>query len=65
MDGNLKEYTIALTLKAPNTEYAKRVADEAQALIDRFGGGTFLRAVEFIKNHPDVLNMALGMISSK
>lgn len=61
----LKEYTIALTLVAPDKESAKRVADEAQALIDEFGGETFLRAVEFIKNNPGMLRMALNMIGAK
>lgn len=60
-----KEYTIALTLVAPNKESAKRVADEAQSLIDEFGGETFLRAVEFIKNNPSMLRMALNMIGVK
>ena len=62
---NLNEYTIALTLAAPSKEYAKKVADEAQALIDRFGGDTFLRAVEFMKNNPNMVNIALNMMGSK
>lgn len=65
MSNGQKEYHIALSLEAPNPEYAKRVADEAQALIDRFGPGTFLRAVEFLKNNPQMVNMALGMINSR
>lgn len=64
-NSKLKEYTIALTLTAPSSDHAKRVANEAQALIDRFGGGTFLKAVEFIKNNPHMLDMALGMINSR
>lgn len=65
MSNGQKEYHIALSLEAPNPEYAKRVADEAQALIDRFGPDTFLRAVEFLKNNPQMVNMALGMINSR
>lgn len=61
----MKEYTIALTLRAPSPDHAKKVANEAQSLIDQFGGGTFLRAVEFMKNNPEVVNMALGMINSR
>lgn len=61
----LNTYHIVLVLEAPNEESAKRVATEAQHLIDMFGGNTFLRAVEFMKTHPDMLNMALGMINSR
>ena len=64
-DHSYKEYTIALTLKAPNRDYAKKVADEAQALMDEFGGDTFLMAVEFLKNNPNMMKMALGMIGSR
>ena len=65
MSNGHKEYHIALSLEAPNPEYAKMVADEAQSLIDRFGPDTFLRAVEFLKNNPQMVNMALGMINSR
>lgn len=58
----MKEYQIQLTLVAPSPEDAQRVANEAQALIDRFGGATFLRACDFLKKNPHMLNMALNMI---
>ena len=37
-NGNqLKDFTIQLTLPAPNAEIAKEVANKAQSLIDQFG----------------------------
>lgn len=37
-NGNqLKDFTIQLTLPAPNAEIAKEVANKAQSLIDPFG----------------------------
>lgn len=58
----MKEYTIALKLTAPNKELASEVADKAQILIDKYGGDTFLKAVDFMDKHPDMLSIALGMI---
>ena len=58
----MKEYTIQLTLTAPSVEAAKQVANEAQALIDQYGGDTFLRACEFMKRNPQAVQMALNMI---
>lgn len=58
----MPEYKIQLTLPAPSPEAAKRVANEAQALIDQFGGETFLRACAFIKQNPQAVQMALNMI---
>lgn len=59
----MKEFTIALTILAPNETVAKNIATEAQHLVDIYGTDTFLRAVEFIKRHPDMVNIALGMIN--
>lgn len=36
-NGKLKDFTIQLTLPAPNAEIAKEVANKAQSLIDQFG----------------------------
>lgn len=58
------EVTIALQVNVPNKEVAKQVANEAQALLDAYGADTFLRGVSFIKNHPDMLNIAIGMIQN-
>lgn len=38
-----------MQLPAPNLEVAKRVADEAQRLIDIYGYYNFLNLVEFMK----------------
>ena len=58
----MREYNIQLTLPAPSMEAAKQVANEAQALIDRYGGETFLKACEFMKRNPQAVQMALNMI---
>jgi len=58
----MPEYKIQLTLPAPSPEAAKQVANEAQALIDQFGGETFLRVCAFIKKNPQAVQMALTMI---
>lgn len=61
----MKEYQIVLTLKAPNKDLAKEVADKAQVLIDKYGGDTFLKAVDFTEKHPEMISVALGMIGAK
>lgn len=58
----MPEYKIQLTLPAPSSEAAKQVANEAQILIDRFGGETFLRVCDFIKKNPQAVQVALNMI---
>lgn len=58
----MPEYKIQLVLPAPSLEAAKQVANEAQALIDQFGGETFLKACAFIKKNPQAVNIALNMI---
>lgn len=58
----MPEYKIQLILPAPSQEAAKQVANEAQALIDRFGGDTFLRVCDFIKKNPQIVQTALKMI---
>ncbi len=58
----MKEFKIQLILPAPNANVAKEVADEAQALIDQFGYEAFLNGVAFMKAHPDMVDVALGMI---
>lgn len=60
-----KEYVIQLQLPAPDKETAKKVADEAQAMIDQFGYDVFLRGVSFMRTHPEMVNVALGMIGGK
>lgn len=58
----MKEYKIQLILSARNEKMAKEVADEAQALIDRYGSITFLRLVDYMKRNPGMVDMALNMI---
>lgn len=63
-NGNqLKDFTIQLTLPAPNAEVAKRVADEAQRLIDIYGYYNFLNLVEFMKQNPSMVQMGLSLIN--
>lgn len=46
-DNKLQTFTLQMQLPAPNLEVAKRVADEAQRLIDIYGYYNFLNLVEF------------------
>lgn len=48
----LKDFTIQLTLPAPNAEIAKEVANKAQSLIDQFGYYQFLNLVDFMQRNP-------------
>lgn len=48
-----------MQLPAPNLEVAKRVADEAQRLIDIYGYYNFLNLVEFMKQNPSMVQMGL------
>lgn len=41
-DNKLQTFTLQMQLPAPNLEVAKRVADEAQRLIDIYGYYNFL-----------------------
>lgn len=56
------EYIICLITNCPDQETAKRVANEAQGMIDHFGVDTFLKLVDFMKAHPDMVQVGLGMI---
>lgn len=60
----MPEYTIQVSLVAPDKEVAKQVANEAQALIDQFGYEQFLKLVNFIKHNPNMVQMGLRMINS-
>lgn len=51
-DNKLQTFTLQMQLPAPNLEVAKRVADEAQRLIDIYGYYNFLNLVEFMKQIP-------------
>lgn len=44
-------------------EVAKRVADEAQRLIDIYGYYNFLNLVEFMKQNPSMVQMGLSLIN--
>lgn len=48
-----------------NLEVAKRVADEAQRLIDIYGYYNFLNLVEFMKQNPSMVQMGLSLINKK
>lgn len=50
-DNKLQTFTLQMQLPAPNLEVAKRVADEAQRLIDIYGYYNFLNLVEFMKQN--------------
>ena len=59
-----------MQLPAPNLEVAKRVADEAQRLIDIYGyynflnlDYNFLNLVEFMKQNPSMVQMGLSLIN--
>lgn len=58
----MKEYTIQLAVNAPSPEAAKQVANEAQALLDQYGGDLFLKAVAFMKQNPGMVQMALSQL---
>lgn len=45
-DNKLQTFTLQMQLPAPNLEVAKRVADEAQRLIDIYGYYNFSRIYE-------------------
>lgn len=53
-----------MQLPAPNLEVAKRVADEAQRLIDihRYLSD-FLNLVEFMKQNPSMVQRGLSLIN--
>lgn len=57
---NPKHHT---SIPAPNLEVAKRVADEAQRLIDIYGYYNFLNLVEFMKQNPSMVQMGLSLIN--
>lgn len=44
-DNKLQTFTLQMQLPAPNLEVAKRVADEAQRLIDIYGYYNFLNRI--------------------
>lgn len=52
-DNKLQTFTLQMQLPAPNLEVAKRVADEAQRLIDIYGYYNFLNLVEFMKHETE------------
>lgn len=61
-DNKLQTFTLQMQLPAPNLEVAKRVADEAQRLIDIYGYYNFLNPVEFMKQNPSMVQMGLSLI---
>lgn len=58
----MKEFTISLQVSAPDAKVAKQVADEAQALIDQFGIEIFLKAVAYVKSHPNAVQIAMSIL---
>ena len=65
-DNKLQTFTLQMQLPAPNLanlEVAKRVADEAQSLIDIYGYYNFLNLVEFMKQNPSMVQMGLSLIN--
>lgn len=54
-----------MQLPAPNLEVAKRVADEAQRLINIYGYYNFLNLVEFMKQNPSMVQRGLSLINKK
>ncbi len=56
-DNKLQTFTLQMQLPAPNLEVAKRVADEAQRLIDIYGYYNFLNLVEFMKQNPSMVQI--------
>lgn len=61
----LETFTIQVQLPAPDIEVAKRVADEAQRLIDIYGYYNFLNLVEFMKQNPNMVRMGLNLINKR
>lgn len=59
-DNKLQTFTLQMQLPAPNLEVAKRVADEAQRLIDIYG---YYNLVEFMKQNPSMVQMGLSLIN--
>lgn len=47
----------------PKHNTSKRVADEAQRLIDIYGYYNFLNLVEFMKQNPRMVQMGLSLIN--
>lgn len=66
-DNKLQTFTLQMQLPAPNLEVAKRVADEAQRLIDIYGYYNFLNLVEFMKQRNRIpvwfIQMGLSLIN--
>lgn len=64
-DNKLQTFTLQMQLPAPNLEVAKRVADEAQRLIDIYiyRYYNFLNLVEFMKQNPSMVQMGLSLIN--
>lgn len=63
-NGNqLKDFTIQLTLPAPNAEIAKEVANKAQSLIDRYY--QFLNLVDFMQRNPGAVSFGLNLINKR
>ena len=62
-EDNKLTFTLQMQLPAPNLEVAKRVADEAQRLIDIYGYYNFLNLVEFMKQNPSMVQMGLSLIN--
>jgi hypothetical protein len=66
-DNKLQTFTLQMQLPAPNLEVAKRVADEAQRMIDIYGYYNFyynfLNLVEFMKQNPSMVQMGLSLIN--
>lgn len=61
----LKDFTIQLTLPAPNVDIAKEVANKAQSLIDQFGYYQFLNLVEFMQKNPSAVSFGLSLINKR
>lgn len=61
----MEDYKIQIILPAPDREIAKRVANEAQALVDQFGYENFLNLADFIRTNPDMVRVGLSMITPK
>lgn len=62
-DNKLKPLLSKCNYKLPILEVAKRVADEAQRLIDIYGYYNFLNLVEFMKQNPSMVQMGLSLIN--
>lgn len=60
----LKDFTIQLTLPAPNAEIAKEVANKAQSLIDH-GYYQFLNLVDFMQRNPGAVSFGLNLINKR